>query len=93
MFFLLERWERISPKERPSNTASLIKDTISEILCFKKRELVAFNVEIATSIALIFDKLAPYYEREERALRLRLSKNPILSQDGRRPTYPRRVEK
>jgi Cthe_2314-like HEPN len=74
MFFLLERWERLDPKEKPSNISPLIKDTIFEILWFKKRDFLAFNKEIAASIALILDKLAPYYAREELALRLRLSK-------------------
>jgi len=74
MLFLIERMEAISPKEKPSNIDEHIKDNIFEILWFKKRELLAFNDEIAASIAIIFDKLAPYYTREERALRLRLSK-------------------
>jgi hypothetical protein len=79
MFFLLERWERISPNKRPSNFDSLIKDTIFEILWFKKREFLAFNNEIAESISMIFDKLAPIYEREELALLLRLEKEAVLS--------------
>jgi len=74
MFFLIERWEGISPNETPSDIGPLIKDTIFEILWFKKREFLAFNKEVARSIAPIFDKLTPYYAREERALRLRLSK-------------------
>jgi len=74
MFFLLERWERVSPAEKPSNIPELIKDTIFEVLWFKKSEFLSFNKEVAASIALIFDKLAPYYAREEEALRLRLSK-------------------
>jgi hypothetical protein len=74
MFFLIERWEQIAPKEKPSDIGELVKDTIFEILWFKKRELLAFNKEIAASITVIFDKLAPYYKREERTLRLRLAK-------------------
>jgi len=75
MFFLLERWEQLSPNEKPSNIRGLIKDTIFEILWFKKKELVGFNKQIAASLSLIFDRLAPYYRREESALRLRLSKS------------------
>jgi hypothetical protein len=74
MYFLLERWEEISPREKPIEFKDHIKDTISEILWFKKRELIAFNNEMAAAVSLILDKLAPYYEREELTLRLRLSK-------------------
>jgi len=74
MFLLLERWERISPKEKPFNITELVKEEIFEVLWFKKRELLAFNNEITASIAVILDKLTPCYLREERALRLRLSK-------------------
>jgi hypothetical protein len=74
MFFLLERWEKISPNDKPSNIQEHIKDNIFEILWFKKKELVEFNNEFAASLRLIFDRLAPYYSREEKALRLRLSK-------------------
>ncbi len=75
IFFLLERWERISPKEKTSDIGALVKDTIFEIVWFKKREFLGFNKEVASSVALLFDKLTPYYAREERALRLRLSKS------------------
>jgi hypothetical protein len=74
MLFLMDRWEHISPEKRDSDIASLIKETLFEILWFKKRELAGFNGEVATSIATIFDRLAPYYAREERTLKLRLSK-------------------
>jgi len=75
LLFILERWEKISPNDKPSNIRDLIEDHIFEILWFKKKELIEFNNEIAASLCLIFDKLAPYYRREERALRLRLSKS------------------
>jgi hypothetical protein len=69
------RRERISPNDKPSNIQGHIKDTIFEILWFKKKELVEFNNEIAASLNLIFDRLTPYYKREESALRLRLPKS------------------
>jgi hypothetical protein len=75
MYFLLERWEKISPSDKPSDIKEQIKDNIFEILWFKKKELVEFNNEIEASLKLIFDRLAPYYRREESALRLRLSKS------------------
>ena len=74
LFLLIERWERVAPDDKPSNARTHIKESIFEFLRFKKKELLAFNKEIATSMAVILDKLAPYYEREEHALRLRLSK-------------------
>lgn len=74
MYFLLERWEEISPREKRAEFKDLIKETIFEILGFKKRELIAFDDEIAAALSLIFDGLAPYYAREEHTLRLRLSK-------------------
>jgi hypothetical protein len=73
LFFILERWGKISPNHNSSNIQEHIKDTIFEILWFKKKELVEFNNEIAASLNLIFDKLTPYYKREDGALRLRLS--------------------
>jgi len=72
-YFLLERWERISPKGTVSKIRDLIQDHIHEILWFKRKEFLSFNKEVAESVGQIFDKLAPYYAREEKALRLRLS--------------------
>lgn len=73
-YFLIERWESVSPKATASKIREQIQDHIHEILWFKKKEFLAFNEEIATSIEQIFDKLTPYYVREEKALRLRLVK-------------------
>lgn len=74
MYFLLDQWGKLSEEDRPVDVKELIKDTIFEVLWFKKRELIAFNDEIATAVSLILDKLASYYLREENTLRLRLSK-------------------
>jgi hypothetical protein len=74
LYFLLQRWDRISPREGHANVDELIKESVFEILWFKKKELLAFNKEVALSVSAIFDSLAPYYAREEAALRLRLSK-------------------
>jgi hypothetical protein len=74
LLYLVERWESISPKERDSNVRDLISENILEILMTRRREFLAFNKEIGSSIAGIFDKLAPYYSREEKSLRLRSSK-------------------
>jgi hypothetical protein len=73
-YFLMQRWEKISPTGKLCNLQERIKDNIFEILWFRKKELIAFNNEIAASLSLIFDRLTPYYSREEGALRLRLSK-------------------
>ncbi len=40
----------------------------------KKKEFLSFNKELAIEVSSILDKLAPYYEREELALRVLLSK-------------------
>ncbi|NYF80694.1 Cthe_2314 family HEPN domain-containing protein [Granulicella arctica] len=74
MYFLLERWEKLSKKEHPIEFQEHIKDTIFEVLWFKKRELMAFNDEMCVVVSLILDKLEPYYRREEHTLELRLSK-------------------
>jgi hypothetical protein len=75
LLYLVERWERISPKKSASNVRDEINERILEILLKKKKEFLAFNKEIASSVTEIFDKLTPYYAREEQSLRLRLSKS------------------
>ena len=77
LYFLLERWEQISPRMKRDSAAELITDMTKEIIWKKKREFSKFNKELAVSIAQIFEKLAQIYSREERALRLRLSKPGI----------------
>ena len=74
MYFLLERWDRVSPKPSRSNPSELLEDVVREILWKKKREFMDFNKEVAASIAQVLDRLTPYYALEECALRLRLSK-------------------
>lgn len=74
MYFLLDRWNRLEPANTQPNVSELIKDHIHEVLWFKKKEFVEFNAQIATSVADIFDKLSPYFLREEVALRSRLGK-------------------
>jgi hypothetical protein len=74
LFFLAERWERLSPERNLTNVGGLVKEATQEVLRGKKKEFVEFNREIASAIAHIFDKLSPYYIREDKALRLRLSK-------------------
>jgi Cthe_2314-like HEPN len=77
MYFLSARWSQVAPREKQTDFKGLIRDTIFEILWFKKKELNAYSDEMAAAIVLLFDKLRPYYAREESALRLRLSKPNI----------------
>jgi Cthe_2314-like HEPN len=77
MYFLADRWERLSPRENIPDIGALIKETVFEVLWFKKREFTAFNRQMAELLEHIFYKLVPYYTREERALRARLAK-PII---------------
>jgi hypothetical protein len=74
MLFLAQRYERFSPRPNLPNVSGLVKESTQEVLRGKKKEFVEFNKEIASAITHVFDKLAPYYTREEAALRLRLSK-------------------
>jgi hypothetical protein len=74
LYFLLERWEEISPRQNRSNVSKLAQDMTQEVLWKRKYEFSKFNRELAVAIAHIFEKLAPHYSREEQALRLRLSK-------------------
>lgn len=74
LYFLLERWEEISPRQNRSSVNELVQDMTKEVLWKRKREFSEFNKELAVSLAHIFEKLAPYYSREEQALSLRLSK-------------------
>jgi hypothetical protein len=74
MYFIADRWKRFSPKESLPDFGALIKETVFEVLWFRKKEFVAFNKQIAGLLEQIFDKLVPYYAREERALRVRLEK-------------------
>ena len=74
LYFLLERWEEISPRQNRSNVSEPAQDMTQEVLWKRKYEFSKFNKELAVAIAHIFEKLAPYYSREEQALRLRLSK-------------------
>lgn len=73
-WFLLERWERISPTGKSNIAKDQIKETIFEVLWFKKKELAAFNKELGEALSELFNCLQPYYAREERTLKLRLSK-------------------
>jgi hypothetical protein len=74
LLYLVKGWESISPKESDSNVRDKINERILWILMTRRREFLAFNKEIASSVTEIFDKLTPYYAREEKSLRLRLSK-------------------
>jgi len=74
LYFLLERWEEISPRQNRSNVSESVKDMTQEVLSKRKYEFSNFNKELADAISQIFEMLAPYYSREEKALRLRLSK-------------------
>ncbi len=74
LYFHIARWEEISPRPSRSKASEHVQDMTKEILCKRKYEFSKFNKELAVSIAHIFEKLAPYYSREEQALRLRLSK-------------------
>jgi hypothetical protein len=74
LFFLTERWERVYPNPKHPSVGGLVKEVTQEVLREKKNEFIEFNTEIAVAISRIFDKLMPYYSREEHALRLRLSK-------------------
>jgi len=74
LLYLVQRWESISPKEGDPEVRDLISESLLKILMTRRKELLTFNKEIGSSVAGIFDKLAPYYAREEKSLRLLLSK-------------------
>jgi hypothetical protein len=74
LYFLLERWQEIFPRSKRSNARELAQDMTREVLWKKKQEFSEFNKELAIAIAHIFEKLAPYFSREEQALKKRLSK-------------------
>jgi hypothetical protein len=57
-----------------ADVSDFVKDSIFEVLWFKNKEFVDFNAKIAQCLKDIFDKLLPYFSREEKALILRLGK-------------------
>lgn len=74
-YYLLHRWESLEPSGMHPNIKDHIQETIREIIWLRKGELVGFNDEMAAALVVLLNQLAPYYTREERALRLRLSKD------------------
>jgi hypothetical protein len=74
LYYLVHKWESLEPSGEHPNIKEHIQETVREILWLRKRELVGFNDEIAAALVILLDQLTPYYTREERALRLRLSK-------------------
>jgi hypothetical protein len=74
MFFLLARWEKVSPERKHSRVNSIIRGLNRDVTKSKKEEFSRFNKDIASLIVSVFDSLSPHFVKEEEALRRRLSK-------------------